>query len=282
MINICNILNMEYNIKRGDTMKNLKSNKKFIISPNIFIVFILFLIVISTNLINISIKDNKTINNDINNKDSISNNVASINSKNNNETTSEDINLLYNNPNDEYLVLVNKEHSLEENYEPNDLVIPNIPLQTSSDMTAHVRYQVAVELENMFNDAKKDGINLIGISGYRSCDYQTTVYNDAVANEGVVAADSYVAHPGHSEHQTGLSIDILSSEYSTLDEGFENTEAFKWLSENINSYGFIIRYPKGKEDITGYSYEPWHLRYVGKNAAKEITENQLTLEEYLK
>ena len=263
-------------------MKNLKPNKKFIISPNIFIVSILFLIIILTNVINKSINDNKTIDNDINNKDSISNNVASINSKNSDETTSEDINLLYNNSNDEYLVLVNKEHSLEENYEPSDLVIPNIPLQTSSDMTAHVRYQVAVELENMFNDAKKDGINLIGISGYRSCDYQTTVYNDAVANEGVVAADSYVAHPGHSEHQTGLSIDILSSEYSTLDEGFENTDAFKWLSENINNYGFIIRYPKGKEDITGYSYEPWHLRYVGKNAAKEITENQLTLEEYLK
>ena len=69
---------------------------------------------------------------------------------------------------------------------------------------------------------------------------------------------------------------MLSDEYSNLDEGFENTESFKWLSENISNYGFIIRYPKGKEDITGYSYEPWHLRYVGKNAAKEINDNQLT------
>lgn len=265
-------------------MKNLKSNKKFIILPNIFIVFILFLIIIFTNIINKSINDNKKINNDLNSKDSITNNVSGINSKNNaeSESESEDMNLVYNNPNDEYLLLVNREHSLEENYEPDDLVIPNIPLQTSSDMTAHVRYQVSVELENMFNDAKKDHINLIGISGYRSCDYQTIVYNDAVANDGAIAADNYVAHPGHSEHQTGLAIDVLSDEYNNLDEGFENTESFKWLSENISNYGFIIRYPKGKEDITGYSYEPWHLRYVGKNAAKEINDNQLTLEEYLK
>ena len=263
-------------------MKNLKSNKKFIISPNIFIVFILFLIIIFTNVINKSNNSNNKISNDINTEDSISNNISGMNPKSNTETESEDMNLVYNNPNDEYLVLVNRKYSLEENYEPNDLVIPNIPLQTSSDMTAHVRYEVASELEKMFNDAKKDNINLIGISGYRSCDYQTTVYNDAVANEGNIAADNYVAHPGHSEHQTGLAIDVLSDEYSNLDEGFENTEAFKWLSENISNYGFIIRYPKGKEDITGYSYEPWHLRYVGKNAAKEIIENQLTLEEYLK
>lgn len=280
MINICNILNMEYNIKGGIAMKNQKSNKKFIISLNIFIVFILLLIIIFA-LIN---NKNKKINNDLSSKVSSTNNVSGVNSKNNVEvqSESEDMNLVYNNPNDEYLVLVNREHSLEENYEPDDLVIPNIPLQTSSNMTAHVRYQVAVELENMFNDAKKVGINLIGISGYRSCDYQTTVYNDAVTNDGAIAADNYVAHPGHSEHQTGLAIDVLSDEYSNLDEGFENTESFKWLSENISNYGFIIRYPKGKEDITGYSYEPWHLRYVGKNAAKEINDNQLTLEEYLK
>lgn len=261
-------------------MKTLKSNKKFIISLNIFIVFILLLIIIFALINN---KNNK-INNDLSSKASSTNNVSGVNSKNNVEvqSESEDMNLVYNNPNDEYLVLVNREHSLEENYEPDDLVIPNIPLQTSSNMTAHVRYQVAVELENMFNDAKKVGINLIGISGYRSCDYQTTVYNDAVANDGAIAADNYVAHPGHSEHQTGLAIDVLSDEYSNLDEGFENTESFKWLSENISNYGFIIRYPKGKEDITGYSYEPWHLRYVGKNAAKEINDNQLTLEEYLK
>lgn len=262
-------------------MKTLKSNKKLIISLNIFIVFILLLIII------FSIINNKNkINTDLNSKASSTNNVSGINSKNNvqaeSESESEEINLVYNNPNDEYLVLVNKENSLEENYEPDDLVIPNIPLQTSSDMTAHVRYQVAVELENMFNDAKKVGINLIGISGYRSCDYQTIVYNDAVANDGAISADNYVAQPGHSEHQTGLAIDVLSDEYSNLDEGFENTESFKWLSENISNYGFIIRYPKGKEDITGYSYEPWHLRYVGKNAAKEINDNQLTLEEYLK
>ena len=122
-------------------MKNQKSNKKFIISLNIFIVFILLLIIIFA-LIN---NKNKKINNDLNSKVSSTNNVSGVNSKNNVEvqSESEDMNLVYNNPNDEYLVLVNREHSLEENYEPDDLVIPNIPLQTSSNMTAHVRYQVA-------------------------------------------------------------------------------------------------------------------------------------------
>ena len=264
-------------------MKNIKSNKKFIIQKNIFILLIIGLIVVSVAFIS------KYINDD---KNSTINTVASINSKSDDATqdnsnsednsTSEGMNLTYNDSNNEYLILVNRDHALEENYEPSDLVVPNIPLQTTSNMTAHVRAQVATELENMFNAAKKDNINLIGISGYRSCDYQVTVYNDAVANEGVESANNYVAHPGHSEHQTGLAIDILSSEYSSLDEGFENTKTFKWMLENSSTYGFILRYPKGKEDITGYSYEPWHLRYVGKDAAKEITEKQLTLEEYLK
>lgn len=187
-------------------------------------------------------------------------------------------NILKNNRN---LILVNKENTLTEDYVPNDLTIPNVRLTTAENMTEYVRAEVATALESMFNDAEKDGIYLIGISGYRSYEYQQTVYDNNVKNEGELKTSQYVAIPGSSEHQTGLVMDILSNEYSLLDAGFENTNAFKWISENMSKYGFILRYPKGKEDITGYEYEPWHLRYVGAEAAKEIMEKGITLEEYL-
>lgn len=183
--------------------------------------------------------------------------------------------------NNEYLKLVNRTNSFDSDYEPKDLVTPNIRLQTASDTTALLRREAATAIENMFNDAKKVGINLIGISGYRPYDYQQILYNNKVSRDGVNEANKYVAKPGSSEHQTGLAMDVLSTEYSNLDSGFENTNAYKWLSENMSNYGFILRYPKGKESITGYEYEPWHLRYVGVKAAKEISEKQLTLEEYL-
>lgn len=185
------------------------------------------------------------------------------------------------NTKNEYLVLANKQNSLGDNYEPSDLVQPNIRLRTASEMTSQVRKEAATAFENMFADAKKDNIYLIGISGYRSHDYQATVYNNSLSTNGAEHTSKYVAKPGHSEHQTGLVMDVLSTEYDSLDIGFENTAAFKWLYHNMSNYGFILRYPKGKENITGYQYEPWHLRYVGKDAAKEIMENQLTLEEYL-
>ena len=183
--------------------------------------------------------------------------------------------------NNNNLILVNRENSVSSTYEPDDLVIPNISLRTAEDMCEYVRAEVASALESMFNDAQKDGIYLVGISGYRSFQYQQTVYDRNIETEGIETTSKYVAVPGTSEHQTGLVMDILSNDYSSLDEGFENTEAFKWLSENMSNYGFILRYPKGKEAVTGYSYEPWHLRYVGVDAAKEINGNGLTLEEYL-
>ena len=197
---------------------------------------------------------------------------------NNSSTGNKKENILKSNSN---LILVNKENTLNEEYVPSDLTIPNIRLTTAEDMTEYVRAEVATALENMFNDAEKDGVYLIGISGYRSYDYQQTVYDNNVKNEGELKTSQYVAVPGSSEHQTCLVMDVLSNEYSSLDEGFENTNAFKWLSENMSNYGFILRYPKGKEEITGYEYEPWHLRYVGVDDAKEITEKGLTLEEYL-
>ena len=181
----------------------------------------------------------------------------------------------------DYLMLINKNSGINENYIPPDLVIPNVEFRVADYMCREMRLDAANALENMFNDAKEDGINLIAISGYRSYDYQKVVYDSSVATEGQEYTEHYVAIPGTSEHQTGLVMDLLSDEYLSLDEGFENTMAFQWLMDNMANYGFILRYPRGKEDITGYDYEPWHLRYVGVDVAKEIMSKGITLEEYL-
>lgn len=181
----------------------------------------------------------------------------------------------------DYLMLINKNSGINENYIPPDLVIPNVKFRVADDMCREMRLDAANALENMFNDAKEDGINLIAISGYRSYDYQKVVYDRSVATEGQEYTNNYVAIPGTSEHQTGLVMDLLSDEYLSLDEGFENTMAFQWIMDNMTNYGFILRYPKGKEDITGYDYEPWHLRYVGVDVAEEIMSKGITLEEYL-
>ncbi len=135
-------------------------------------------------------------------------------------------------------------------------------------------------LEKLFNAAETENIVLLGVSGYRNYNYQVNVYNNSVYRNGKQHADKYVAQPGTSEHQTGLAIDIVSNEYTNLDEIFVNTRAYKWLKENCYKYGFIIRYPKGKEDITGYKFEPWHIRYVGIDVATEIMNRNITLEEY--
>ena len=114
------------------------------------------------------------------------------------------------------------------------------------------------------------------ISGYRSYDYQATLYNNYVAIDGQEAADRYSARPGTSEHQTGLAFDI-----GQLDDNFGNTPAGQWLAQHAHEYGFIIRYPQGKEHITGYMYEPWHVRYLGVDLATSVYNSHLTLEEYL-
>ena len=124
--------------------------------------------------------------------------------------------------------------------------------------------------------AKKDGISLWIISGYRSYDTQEAIYNRYVNDNGQEEADTYSARPGHSEHQTGLAFDINEISYS-----FGETAAGKWVAENAAQYGFIIRYPQSKQHITGYIYEPWHLRYLGTELAMDVYESGLCLEEYL-
>lgn len=177
------------------------------------------------------------------------------------------------------LLLVNRKYGLDENYKPEKLTIPNIKFNSESDdEEKHVSKTIVKSLEKMFNDALSEGIVLIGNSGYRSYESQVETYNNRVRSEGRKMADAYVAKPGFSEHQTGLCIDITNeSKYFV-----KGTKEADWLNDNCYKYGFIIRYPEGKEDITGISYEPWHVRYVGIDVAKEIHNKNITLEEYLK
>lgn len=183
--------------------------------------------------------------------------------------------------NDKYFILINKDNRLPESYVPENLVeIKTRFLNYAQD--DNLESTVAEALNRMFNAAMEDDISLIGVSGYRSYDMQKRLYDTRMIKEGEVQTRSYTAEAGASEHQTGLAIDILSDEYSVLDEGFENTKAFKWLNENCYKYGFIMRYLKGKESITGYNYEPWHFRYIGnEEAAMEIMNRGLTFEEYI-
>ncbi|APF27550.1 MULTISPECIES: D-alanyl-D-alanine carboxypeptidase family protein [Clostridium] len=180
------------------------------------------------------------------------------------------------------LVLVNRDNKLDESYLPNDLIVPNIRFLGNRNFQIRRLRRVASEaLENLFQEAKNENIILLGVSGYRSYNYQVNVYNNSIYRNGQQHADKYVAHPGTSEHQTGLAMDVVSTEYTNLDENFVNTRAYKWLKENCYKYGFIIRYPKEKENITGYNFEPWHIRYVGIEEATEIMNKGITLEEYL-
>lgn len=176
------------------------------------------------------------------------------------------------------LLLVNKEYGLEKDYIPNLKVSNIIFTEEAEDEEKQVDSIVIEPLENLINDAKEEGIILIGNSGYRSYASQKDIYRKSYMSNGNELTAAYVAKPGFSEHQTGLCIDITNEERYFV----EWTKEAKWLAENCYKYGFIIRYPKGHESITGIEYEPWHIRYVGKEAAKIICENEITLEEYLR
>ena len=138
-------------------------------------------------------------------------------------------------------------------------------------------------LEKMLADGKVAGYDYVPFSGFRSYEYQTTLYERYVKRDGKEAADRYSARPGHSEHQTGLAWDIgeKTQQDLWLTDEFGETDAGKWLMENAHKYGFILRFPKGKENVTGYMYESWHYRYVGVKHAEAIHKQDVTLEEYL-
>ena len=173
------------------------------------------------------------------------------------------------------LILVNKFNYLEENYEPNDL--KKISLQYAYNDNI-IREHVKEAYEKMAKDAKSKGIKLIASSSYRDYKSQDILYERYKVQKGTEEADNVSARPGFSEHQTGLTLDILTDNI-TMSE-FENTEEFKWLIKNAYKYGFILRYPKNKTYITGYSYEAWHYRYVGKKVAEIIHKENITFDEY--
>lgn len=184
---------------------------------------------------------------------------------------------------DEILVLVNKERNLESTYVPQDLVIPEIPFSFDGyDQKKNMRQVAAVALEELLTQAHAEGHLIYGVSGYRSYERQETIFIGNALRDGFKRANTYSAIPGQSEHQTGLAMDLSSSTVNfRLVTSFGETSEGIWLRENCHLYGFIIRFPKDKTDITGYQYEPWHIRYVGVEDATAIMLNNLTLEEYL-
>lgn len=181
------------------------------------------------------------------------------------------------------LVLVNKKNSLPADYVPINLVVPNVPFPFEEfDSKKLMRQDAASALEELFRKAAQDNIDLYATSGYRAYDRQKTIFTSSVQKYGMTRASQSSAQPGKSEHQTGLAMDVTSPTVNfLLTPYFGETREGKWLKENARKFGFIIRYPQGKEHITGYQYEPWHIRYVGKEAAKDMINLNLTLEEYL-
>lgn len=185
--------------------------------------------------------------------------------------------------NSSYLgILVNKSHPLPDDYVPPDLVPVDVPFAyIRDDRRNYLRKPAALALENMFRDAAAAGMDLTAVSGYRSFERQREIYESNLAVKGPEHTRLYSAEAGKSEHQTGLAMDISTpSIHSGLTTDFEATPEGIWLRENAPDYGFILRYPSGKEGITGYAFEPWHFRYIGKIPAGYITARRITLEEY--
>lgn len=181
------------------------------------------------------------------------------------------------------LALVNKERELPHDYEPKDLTIPDVRFPFEEDHPKKQLRKIAADaLEALFEAADQEGIHLFAQSGYRSYDRQEAIFASNVNEHGEDYANRFSARPGQSEHQTGLVMDVTSKNVGfQLIEQFGDTPEGKWLKDNAHKYGFIIRYPKGKEDITGYVYEPWHIRYLGVDMATAVYESGLTYEEYL-
>lgn len=180
------------------------------------------------------------------------------------------------------LILVNKTNRAPA--VPMTLVKPNVtPTREELSENIYMQPEAAQALEELFAAAESDGITLFATSGFRSYSTQKAIFDRKLKTMSERAANASVAKPGYSEHQTGLAMDIEGT--TTLNTGL--TERFGespegiWVAENCHRFGFIIRYPKGKTDITGYIYEPWHIRYVGKEAAQEIHELDVTFEEYI-
>ncbi len=179
------------------------------------------------------------------------------------------------------LTLVKKGFYFKDDYVPSDLVQPSTMPVAPDCENPTVRKDVADALDQMYLDAKKEGLEIVLNSGYRSYDDQVKTYKQTADKYGGLYASEFVATPGASEHQSGLGVDLISQ--SVIDKQkitFGDTAEYQWVIKNCAKYGFIIRYETGKADITGIAHEPWHLRYVGKDIAKNIMDQGITFEEY--
>ena len=183
----------------------------------------------------------------------------------------------------DYEMIVNKENRLSRDYKPKNLVKiePKVKGNVDPNRKIYINEEVLELWLLLVEDAKKEGYEFYISSCYRSYDYQRELFDYYLKKEGLFKTLSRVALPGTSEHQTGLAFDyfFVRDEKNHYDMAEDDPE-YIWIKENAHKYGFIIRYPRGKEDITGYTYEPWHLRFVGE-AANYIHDNNITLEEYV-
>ncbi len=183
----------------------------------------------------------------------------------------------------DYTILVNKENLLSADYVPEKLIEIHEPTGLKLDKTYVNRLNIVAynAFKQMQKDALKSGFEIFIDSSYRTYEYQEKIFNHIAKEKGFEHAKNFVAPPGGSEHQTGLAIDIIFKRNNKMiEEQNENDPEIKWLFSNAHKYGFILRYPKGKEKVTGFEFEPWHFRYVGKKLAQEIFYSSLTLEEY--
>ena len=175
--------------------------------------------------------------------------------------------------------ITNKSHPIDPGYIPADLTKVNV----NSNGTQYLRREAATALTNMFEAARKDNINLYLVSGYRSYEQQLELYNTYVATDDKALADQYDAIPGACEHQLGLAVDLSDDNRNhDIDDSFESTAAYQWLLKHSYEYGYIFRFPRGKETITGIAYNPWSFRYIGVEEAKKVYDSGLTLEEFYK
>lgn len=180
------------------------------------------------------------------------------------------------------LFLVNKQNPVDKDYKPDDLEPIKYYASDRSEACRYMRAEAAEQFHKLVEAAKESGYTLVMTTAYRSYGFQQILWNNYVANEGEEAASRFSAKPGQSEHQTGLAVDVTSPSVDyELSYSFGETAEGSWLADNAHRFGFIIRFPEGKEDITGYLYEPWHIRYVGEAVAGDMHNKGLTLEEYL-
>ena len=183
---------------------------------------------------------------------------------------------------DGILCLVNRESRLPANYEPEDLIKPDVPTRKESlQDRIYMREEAAHALEEMFSAALSEkGYTLLAVSGYRAYGYQQVLFNQKKEAVGAAKASETVAKPGESEHQLALAMDVQCADEPTLSEDFAYTKEGIWVAENAHRFGFIIRYKDEWSDVTGYAYEPWHLRYIGTAHATAVYLLDIPYESY--